>query len=517
MSTHYKTTTDELEKLKTAADPTKNNLGTSNENWPKVNKKPISTESLNARITELTEEQTKYNAALEEQYGKLTEEQKAGLGLNKGDEKNPDKVKAALKKLEDNKKTDLTKEGDLKKAAAGKAAEQVGTGATGSEYIIPTQVGEQKLGYNFEDGKIYKLDAEGIPIKDSALTDTESEQYKAAMKNVQDKVGSSTASRYLGAPPGGYADALVSGVQWAGVAWGAAQLVNQMLGMFMGDWNQDKQKALAMAVLAGTFTFKFLDILGKGKTDIGSWYGKLTSGKFGWAGKIAHPLVIAGLAAYFIFASMYKDTKTHSETIEFKCMLWQAPRGGADCNKCNTDPLKPCSEYRCKSLGQACKLINAGTGFEKCINSAQNDVTSPGIKPDEDALTPGYAYSEVKPRPAGSTSGTSGMKIVDAQTGGCVKAFSAFKCGVITTDVGDKTQPAQCKIEYNHTKSFKDMTYFMGDENKFTEKHSETITLPNTDTLNVTFPGVKNDGEYTIYIRCSDGNENTNEDSKQNW
>ena len=220
---------------------------------------------------------------------------------------------------------------------------------------------------------------------------------------------------------------------------------------------------------------------------------------------------IALVTGILIFA-ITESKQDKQETIQFKCMAWQAPIKGNDCDRCNTDPLKPCSEYRCKALGQSCGVINVGTSAEKCIWMNPHDTTSPGIKPDKEILKSGYAYADVKERPAGGKSGTSGMKIVDANTGGCLKAFNAFTFGIITTDTGDKTQPAQCKIEYNHTASFDEMRYFMGDENKFVEKHSQLISLPNTDTLNATFPGVKNDGEYTLYIRCKDGNGNKNED-----
>ncbi|MBU1136381.1 MAG: hypothetical protein KJ559_02635, partial [Nanoarchaeota archaeon] len=36
--------------------------------------------------------------------------------------------------------------------------------------------------------------------------------------------------------------------------------------------------------------------------------------------------------------------------VEFRCMPWEAPVGGGNCDKCNGDELKPCSKYRCESL-----------------------------------------------------------------------------------------------------------------------------------------------------------------------
>lgn len=55
-----------------------------------------------------------------------------------------------------------------------------------------------------------------------------------------------------------------------------------------------------------------------------------------------------------------------------KCDLWQAPASG-DCQSCNEDPFKPCSEYRCKSISKKCiysEDIENGVG--RCT-SAQPD------------------------------------------------------------------------------------------------------------------------------------------------
>ena len=103
------------------------------------------------------------------------------------------------------------------------------------------------------------------------------------------------------------------------------------------------------------------------------------------------------------------------------------------------------------------------------------------------------------------------MTIVSSE-GGCLQAFKAFDFGVLTTDTGDVLQPAQCKIDFNHTKSFNEMQYWMGNQNLFTENHSQTISLPGTETLKKDFPEIQNDGEYTLYIRCKDGNGNENRD-----
>jgi hypothetical protein len=310
---------------------------------------------------------------------------------------------------------------------------------------------------------------------------------------------------------------LQEGLKWSIVILGVVETLGKA---FLSEEQFSVLRAAEQAAIAGIMTYKSVygafemsktaGVAADGKTLVYGAeknYGFLTGKQ--WA-------IGAGvLAAYFVFASQYEKDKERTASIEFKCMPWQAPRGGSDCNKCNGNPLQPCSEYRCKSLGQTCMLINKGTGQERCIDSSPNDVTSPGIKPDTNVLTKGYQYTDRKDRPPGGE-GPAHVTIKSA-TGGCLKAFTAFEFGIITTDKGTSgdstvTQPAQCKIDYNHTISFDEMNYYMGDDNLFVENHSQRISLPGTDLLNKTFPGVKNDGEYTLYIRCKDGNGNENRD-----
>jgi len=213
-------------------------------------------------------------------------------------------------------------------------------------------------------------------------------------------------------------------------------------------------------------------------------------------------IAVGALAALYAYKVLHKDSK--EKTIEFKCMEWQAPSGGNECDKCNDDEDRPCSEYRCKSLGQSCGIINAGTGDEKCIWMNPRDVTSPGIKADDSNLTNGYAYENVKDRPPASDA-PSGMELVK-EGGGCLDAFSEVTFSVETTE------PAQCKVDYKHTENYDAMANYLGDENNFVEKHSQSLSLPGTALLNKLFPEVENDGEYSLYIRCKDGNGNENED-----
>jgi len=300
-----------------------------------------------------------------------------------------------------------------------------------------------------------------------------------------------------------------------GISWGVVVLgISQLLAGFMS--SDDKKSmvnsaglAISAGLVAGKAVYGLIGEFGAEKGKLADWGFNKGGAGAKWAGGITGAII-----AYYIFASQYTKTETTEQTIEFKCMTWQAPRGGSSCDLCNHDALRPCSEYRCKSLGQTCKLLNAGTGEEKCIDSAPDDVTSPGIKPMESALTNGYSYTDVKNRPPGGN-GPAGMKIT--YNGGCLPSFTPFKWGIITTDKGNngvELQPAQCKIDFNHTASFDDMNYYMDENNLYVENHTQAMSLPGA-TLNKkenTSLEIKSNAEYTMYVRCMDGNSNENRD-----
>jgi len=248
-------------------------------------------------------------------------------------------------------------------------------------------------------------------------------------------------------------------------------------------------KATLTAVQAGEKIPSIFSVIGSGGK------GALT---FSWGA------LWFGLAVAAITYLLSEEKEVKQETIQFKCMSWQAPTGGEDCELCNDQDV-PCSEYRCKSLGQGCGIINAGTGDEKCIWMNPRDAASPGIKPLQDVLTAGYEYAEVKERPEGRSGGASGMRIVKAG-GGCIDAFTAIEFGV------EASEPAQCKIEYQRTEGFEEMAFFMNENNLFQKEHTQKVSLPGTELLNSLDPESQNDGEYTLYIRCRDGNGNENVD-----
>jgi hypothetical protein len=254
----------------------------------------------------------------------------------------------------------------------------------------------------------------------------------------------------------------------------------QMFGSFMG-LNQGLTSALSKSAFVGMMAQTLAKTLAK------EWL-KDNAG-------------LAGIGVgLLVFVLTYKSEST--QIVTFECNSFEAPIGGRDCEKCNDDQVG-CSEYRCKSLGQACQLLNVGTTDEKCAWVNPKDVVSPIISTWKSVLTKDHTYApDTSIRPPAI-----GVKILNTKASdSCLKAFSPITFGV-TTD-----EPSQCKIDYNHTAKFEDMAYFVGQDSLYAYNHSETLNLPSPEHLNSVEPTLKNDGKYNLFIRCKDANGNYNVD-----
>jgi hypothetical protein len=69
------------------------------------------------------------------------------------------------------------------------------------------------------------------------------------------------------------------------------------------------------------------------------------------------------------------------------CRPWGASISGEDCGKCGEDPLKPCTEYMCKSLGSKCVYEqNITMGLGVCYEYSELDRVGPKITYDGSVL-----------------------------------------------------------------------------------------------------------------------------------
>lgn len=266
-------------------------------------------------------------------------------------------------------------------------------------------------------------------------------------------------------------DGLLEGLMWGGIGFGAGQLLGPLF-----DFNEDQTLALSAGLGAGAFAYQI-------------------AGSAGLEG-LAQLGVGLGVGA-IVFILLYKDVTV--EIVSFECGLWQAPTGGNDCELCNDDSL-PCSEYRCKSLGQNCELVNPGTDQEKCVNINPGDVSPPVITPNTLDLTPGHSYTDVKNSPPGP-----GFRIINMNSSdGCLKAFTPLEFGVVTNE------PAQCKIDFNRTADFDSMISFMGGNNMYLYNHTEVFALPGATAFEGSPFVLDNGGNLNFFIRCQDRNGNYN-------
>lgn len=286
---------------------------------------------------------------------------------------------------------------------------------------------------------------------------------------------------------------IAEGFLWAGLVYGMITMFGPMLGL-----EATEVKAASLAAFGGIMAGKIV------YGGIQQWIGgdlllpaKGWSG-ISWAGWIG---IGAGVTiGLLIFYSQYK--KESQETISFTCEPWEAPVGGSYCEKCNTQKGGlPCSEYQCRSLGQACQLLNPGTDEERCEWVNKNDVTFPIIEPWKDALLDDYEY---KPDKAISPPDRGVIVFNEKSTTGCAKAFTPLTFGIILNE------PGKCKLDYLRKQSFDEMEYSFGGSSLFKYNHTQVMSLPGKENLEAENMTLQNNGNYEIYARCQDANGNTN-------
>jgi len=365
--------------------------------------------------------------------------------------------------------------------AAAEGAAGTGGLAPGQEAYFENQ--KNWMSRIFENSEYVPVGKTAVPAGDG-FNLVEASASGAPGANPVFEGGQAKLAKMLNLEVGGAPSALVSGLQWAAIAYMAAQMLGSMFGL-----SDTETEALSYGLASGAFTYQFISTY--------NFPASFTANPVG--GFIATNPALIGLGVgVVVFALTYKDEEI--VIVEYNCMPWQAPTGGNECEVCNDDNL-PCSEYRCKSLGQNCELVNAGTEQETCVNVNPQDVNPPVIKPNYADLTPGHTYTNVKNSPPGP-----GFTIVkDGASDGCLKVFTPLEFGIETDE------PAQCKIDFNHTTAFDDMRTYMGGSNLYEYNHTERFSLPSAAALKNSSLILENGKDMTFFIRCQDKNGNENE------
>ncbi|MBW2999112.1 hypothetical protein KY339_00425, partial [Candidatus Woesearchaeota archaeon] len=141
------------------------------------------------------------------------------------------------------------------------------------------------------------------------------------------------------------------------------------------------------------------------------------------------------------------------------CDLWIPPLGNK-CNLCSADPKKPCSEYRCMSLGQNCifESVN-GTGI--CRYEYFDDNKPPQILIDREVITEGYEYKEA------SLGDYKGFEILPD-----IEPHDALTLGITTSE------QTRCKLNYGPRTKYYNLPSFYFGTGAFEEKHNITFRSP---------------------------------------
>jgi hypothetical protein len=257
---------------------------------------------------------------------------------------------------------------------------------------------------------------------------------------------------------------------------------------------------LAGSVIASSATASttaFSAMTGVAATNAGTAAG--AAGTLGsMMGVLAAALLWLAVAAilFTIYTMVMGVGKMKTVTVSFSCYPWQPPIGGDKCKECMKDPLKPCSKYRCQSLGLECTYINEGTSQENCIAVKPKDANAPVITPLDSALPANYTYENVS---------YLGFKVKGTDSDGCIKSFSPLSFGI------NLSKEAQCKFDINRSIAYEDMQFYFNDNFYLLNHSMGTITVPSLESLGLPSYDPNSRANFNYYVRCQDVSGNKNE------
>ncbi len=177
-----------------------------------------------------------------------------------------------------------------------------------------------------------------------------------------------------------------------------------------------------------------------------------------------------------------KMSKSEDEDLyysfSYECVPFSAPSGSSDCQECQNSEEEtgiPCSEYRCKSLGKNCEYNPQG-GKGYCTESSDNSPPVIGHSKNPSGEVPPYEPIEI----------------------------------TITTD-----ETSHCKFNMGDSGgTYEEMDYNV--DSNWSTKHKVRLNLPGQrpqeDGFNE-YGLIQEDGNYEMYVRCSDVAGNWNIES----
>jgi len=168
-------------------------------------------------------------------------------------------------------------------------------------------------------------------------------------------------------------------------------------------------------------------------------------------------IAIAGAITAAVIALSYWATY-QEKYYEVQCNPSMPPAGSADCELCNGDANRPCSKYRCESLGQACMFVDtvnvSGTNYPvadgRCV-AQPNNGKAPYIKEIE-----AKDVQDDKVVFAMNLSGTTPTTVLIDMSNGTGKGIPDYTQLMIKIKL---SEDAVCKWDIQLTTNFSDMDF----------------------------------------------------------
>tara|TARA_Y100000310_G_C20693057_1_gene823662 strand:+ start:1190 stop:4795 length:3606 start_codon:yes stop_codon:yes gene_type:complete len=167
----------------------------------------------------------------------------------------------------------------------------------------------------------------------------------------------------------------------------------------------------------------------------------------------------------FDFFNPFKDPPKVKILDYSFCHNWQAPLGGDKCQLCHQEAKKPCSEYRCKSLGQLCNYETTFEGFGNCSAINFDDNQPPDITFDEDFLNAPFTALD-------SQITTSDKIIKGIIVTPRIIPYHPIKLAINTSE------PTRCNLNYLPNLDLIFMSSFFFGDNTFSTRHNMSLRLP---------------------------------------
>jgi hypothetical protein len=248
--------------------------------------------------------------------------------------------------------------------------------------------------------------------------------------------------------------------------------------------------------------------------DTEDWILETASINWGSAGRLILSISMPWLGGGSFSNAIY--LRRVKETVTFTCEPWQAPRGGENCEVCNQQDI-PCTEYQCHSLGQGCDTINDENGNLFCYHNNQDEPVPPIITLIDD-LPVGFEYSD----PESSSPPDLGVNIIHPEqnpgnenpivTKNCIPPYTPFDIKIHTNELANCRYDVERISPVEHPDDFFDLM-----EKKFNHNsanmynHTASFMIPNPEYVEEVYNLTISPGEeYTIFVRCMDGNGNAN-------